>query len=138
MQVTMNERSTTCGLNKDNCTIGGNSFFFRKLLFLTLKSSNSKLYHTTALKFSAKQINLVTKKSVSVICEIININMDFRIFVNASPKSQAQFCWGCSSQTCLFDHLYRMTTRLRWQDNKCWVCPRQFPYNCYCIRWPPV
>ena len=135
----MNERSTTHGLNKDNCTIGGNSFFFRKLLFLTLKSSNSKLYYITAMKFSAKQINLVTKKSLSVICEIININIKyFQIFVNAIHKSRTHFCWEFYSQTCLFDHLYKMTTRLRWQDEQCWVCSRQFPYNCYCIRWPPV
>ena len=60
------------------------SFFFRTLLFLTLTSSNSKVYYAIALKFSFKQINLITKKSMSVICEIMNKNADFRIFVNAS------------------------------------------------------
>ena len=62
----------------------GNSFFFEKLLFLTLTSSISKGSYGIALKFSAKQINLIRKKSVSVICKAININVDFRIFVNAS------------------------------------------------------
>ena len=47
-------------------------------------SSNSKVYYAIALKFSAEQINLIAKKVVSAICEIININADFRIFVNAS------------------------------------------------------
>ena len=51
---------------------------------LTLTSSNSKVYYAIALKFSAKQINFITKKKVSSICEIISINTDFRVFVNAS------------------------------------------------------
>ena len=51
------------------------SFFFRKLLFLTFSSSTSKVYYyAIGLKFSAKQINLITTKSVSAICEIMNIN----------------------------------------------------------------
>ena len=57
-----------------------NSFFLRKLLFLTLKSSNSKGSYAIALKFSSKQINLI---SVSMTCKIMNINIDIRIFVNA-------------------------------------------------------
>ena len=61
-----------------------NSFSFGKLLFLTLTNSNSKVYYAIALKFLAKQINLITKKSVSAICEIMNTNVDFRIFVNTS------------------------------------------------------
>ena len=36
------------------------------------------------MKFSTNQITLIGKKSVSAIFEIININIDFRIFVNAS------------------------------------------------------
>ena len=51
---------------------------------LTLKSSNSKGYYAITLKFSAKQINFITKKRVSTIYEIISINADFRVFVNAS------------------------------------------------------
>ena len=47
-------------------------------------SSNSKGFYAIALKFSAKQINLIWKKSVSVICKIMNIIVDFRIFLNAS------------------------------------------------------
>ena len=49
-----------------------NSFFFGKLLFLILMSSNSNFYAIT-LKFSAKQISLIGKKSVSAICKIMNI-----------------------------------------------------------------
>ena len=60
-----------------------NSFFFGKLLFLILTSSNSKGSYAIALKFSAKQIDLITKKSVCVICKIMNINADSRIFMNA-------------------------------------------------------
>ena len=56
-------------------------FFFRKLIFPTLTSYNSKVHYAIALKFLAKQINLVTNKSVSAIFEIININADFRISV---------------------------------------------------------
>ena len=55
-----------------------------RLFFLTLTSSNSKVYSVILLKFSTKQINLITKKSVPTIWEIMNINVDFRIFVNAS------------------------------------------------------
>ena len=47
-------------------------------------TSNSKVYYAIALKFSARQINLITKKSMSAICEIMNINVDIRILVNAS------------------------------------------------------
>ena len=61
-----------------------NIFFFGKLLFLTLTSSNSKGSYAIALKFSAKQLNLIRQKSVSVICKITDINVDFRIFVNDS------------------------------------------------------
>ena len=43
--------------------------------FVTLTSSNSKVYYAIALKFSAKQSNLITKKSMSAICEIMNINV---------------------------------------------------------------
>ena len=53
-------------------------------LSLTLTSSNSKGPCAFALKFSAKQINLIRKKRVSAICKMININEDFRIFMNAS------------------------------------------------------
>ena len=59
-------------------------FFFRKLIFLALTSSNSKGYYAIALKFLSKQMNLVTKKSVSAIFEIINIKADFGISVIAS------------------------------------------------------
>ena len=61
-----------------------NSFFFVRILFLTLTSFNSKGYYRIALKFSAKQINMASKKSWSAICEIMDINVDFRIFVNSS------------------------------------------------------
>ena len=64
--------------------IAGEFFFFRKLLFLTLISSNSKVYFTIALKFSVKQINIITKKSGSAIWKTVNINGDFRVFLNAS------------------------------------------------------
>ena len=36
------------------------------------------------MKILAKQVNLISKKSVPAICEIVNIKVDFRIFVNAS------------------------------------------------------
>ena len=36
------------------------------------------------LKFYVRQSKLIRKKSVFEVCEIININVDFRIFVNAS------------------------------------------------------
>ena len=68
---------------KGNCTIAGESFFFRTLLLLTLMSSNSKVYYAIDLKFSAKQSNLITKKNVSVICEIMDINVDFKTFASA-------------------------------------------------------
>ena len=55
-------------------------FFFKKLLFLTSNTSNSKVYYAIALKFSAKQINLITKKSMSAICDIMNIYAEFKIF----------------------------------------------------------
>ena len=55
-----------------------------KLLCVTLTSSTSQGHYAIALKFSAKQINLIRKKSVSVICKIMNINGDFRIIVNAN------------------------------------------------------
>ena len=69
---------------KNNCTIAGEKFFFRKLIFLTLTSSSSKVYYAIALNFLAKQINLITKKKVFTKFEIMNINADFKIFVNAS------------------------------------------------------
>ena len=49
-------------------------------------SSNSKVYYAIALKFSFKQINLITKKRVSTTWKIMNINEAFRIFVNASQS----------------------------------------------------
>ena len=38
-----------------------NSFFFGKLLFVTLTSCNSNGHYAIALKFSAEQINLIKK-----------------------------------------------------------------------------
>ena len=49
-----------------------------------MTSSKSKVYYVIALTFFAKQINSIAKKTVSAVCEIIKINADFRIFVNAS------------------------------------------------------
>ena len=49
-----------------------------------MTSSNSRVYEAIVLKFSTKQINLITKKSAPAICEIMNIIVDLRIFVNAS------------------------------------------------------
>ena len=51
-----------------------NSFFFGKLLFVTLTSCNSNGHYAIALKFSAEQINLIKKKKLFAICEIMNIN----------------------------------------------------------------
>ena len=56
-------------------------FFLQKNTFS--KFEELQLY-AVALKFSANQINLITKKSVSAIFEIMNINVDFTIFVNAN------------------------------------------------------
>ena len=47
-------------------------------IMLRLASSNSKNSYTIAFKFSVKQ-----ERSVSAICEIMNINVDFRISVKA-------------------------------------------------------
>ena len=69
---------------KGNSTVVANSFFFSKLLFLTLTNSYLKVYYAIALKFSAKQFNLLTKKSISAICEIMKINVVFTNSVNAS------------------------------------------------------
>ena len=49
---------------------------------LTLISANSKGSYVIALTFSAKQMNLIRKKSVSAIWEIMNINVDFMIVMN--------------------------------------------------------
>ena len=68
-----------CEILKAAARQRGNSFFFRKLLFLTLTSSKSKVFYAIALKFSAKQINL-KRKTVSAICKIMSIDVDYRIF----------------------------------------------------------
>ena len=77
-----------CEILKATARWRENNFSFRKLHFLTLTSSNSKVYYAIALKFSAKQINLITKKCLSPICEIMYINVDFRIFVNGSHSKK--------------------------------------------------
>ena len=64
-----------------------NNFFFGKLLFPILTKSNSIGYYAIALKFSAKQINLIRKESVSAIFETMNINIDFRIFGSVSHRN---------------------------------------------------
>ena len=64
-----------------SCKIVREQFFLQKNTFS--KFEELQLY-AVALKFSANQINLITKKSVSAICEIMNINEDFRIFVNTN------------------------------------------------------
>ena len=71
---------------KRNCMIMGEQFFFfRKLFFFNFDEIQLKsLFQVIALKFSSKQVNLISKKSVSAIWEIMNINVDFRIFVNAT------------------------------------------------------
>ena len=62
----------------------GRIAFFQKISFFNFDEIQLKsLFQVIALKFSAKQVNLISKKSVSAICEIININVDFRIFANA-------------------------------------------------------
>ena len=43
-----------------------------------------RVYDAIDLKFLGKQINVISKKSGSAICEIMNINAIFRIFLNAS------------------------------------------------------
>ena len=50
-------------------------------------SSSSKVYYAIAFKFLAKQIHLVIKKSMCAICKRMNINVDFRIFVNVSHSA---------------------------------------------------
>ena len=47
-------------------------------------SSNSKVYYANALKFLAKESNLITKKSVSAVCEIMIIKVDSRTFVSVN------------------------------------------------------
>ena len=59
-------------------------FSSEKCFFLALTSSNSNGYFAIVLKFSVKQSNLIRKKSESVVSEIMNINVDFRIFVKVS------------------------------------------------------
>ena len=50
-----------------------NSFFFGKFFFfLILTGSNSKGSYAIALKFSAKQVNLMRKKSMPATCNIMN------------------------------------------------------------------
>ena len=75
---------------KGNCTLTGEKFLFRKVTFSAfdeLKNfdeTHSKIYSAIVLKFSVKQIDSIRKKNVSAICEIMNMNVDFRIFVSAS------------------------------------------------------
>ena len=69
---------------KGNSMIVANSFFFSKLLFLTLTNSYLQVYYAIALKFSAKQFNLLTKKNISAICEIMKINVVLTNSVSAS------------------------------------------------------
>ena len=64
--------------------LAGEKFFFGKSLSLTLTRSYSKGYYGSALKFSAEQINVIRKKIQSMICYIMNRNIDFRTFVNSS------------------------------------------------------
>ena len=64
-----------CEILKSTAHQRGNSFTFRKLLLLALTSTNSK---------GSYAIALMRKKSISTIFKIMNINVDFRIFVNAS------------------------------------------------------
>ena len=59
------------------------SFFLRKLI-LFRNLARPRVYDAIDLKFLGKQINVITKKSRSAICEIMNINAIFRIFLNAS------------------------------------------------------
>ena len=75
-----------CEILKGTARQVENSFFFRRLLFVTLASSSSNVYYAIAFKFSAKQINLIKEKSMPAICEKMNINADFRIFVKASQS----------------------------------------------------
>ena len=81
-----------CKILKATACQQENGFFLGKLLFLTLTSSDSKCSYIIALKFLVKQINLTRKKSVSVICKIMNINKDFRIFVKVSHSAFLKKC----------------------------------------------
>ena len=47
-------------------------------------SSHSKDYYAIALKFTAKQIDLLRKERGSAIYKIMHVNVDCWIFVNAS------------------------------------------------------
>ena len=49
-----------------------NSFFFRKLLFLTLTSSNPKVYYTIALKLLAMQITKKINKKEKYVRDLWN------------------------------------------------------------------
>ena len=69
---------------KGNSMIVANSFFFSKLLFLTSTNSYLQVYYAIALKFPAKQFNLLTKKNISAICEIMKINVVLTNSVSAS------------------------------------------------------
>ena len=83
---------------KGNCTITVEKFFFRKLLF-------SKVCVTLLLKtFPAKQFNLITIYS---ICEIMNINADFRIswmlvvaYFKIRMKLKQKFVWKSQTYFC--------------------------------------
>ena len=67
---------------KGNFTIAREKIFLQKITFSNFDDLQLKVYYAIALIFSAKQFD--NKEIVYVICEIININADFRIFVNAS------------------------------------------------------
>ena len=73
-----------CKILKATARLWKNGFFFGKFLFLTLTSSNSKGSFAIALKF-LRQAHWFNKEEKCVAtCKIMNINVGFRIFVNAS------------------------------------------------------
>ena len=83
-----------------------NSFFFAKLLFLTLKSSKSKGSFTIALKFSTKQINWIRKKSLSAIFKVINVKVDLRIL--------SRMLWSCRAVFMIWMQLLVFANALFW------------------------
>ena len=76
-----------CSSIKRQQHVSRRKFYFGKLIFLNLTSSNSTSYYAIVLKLSSvKQINSNMEEKCA-ICETMNINVDFRIFMNASHSA---------------------------------------------------
>ena len=61
---------------KGNCTIAGEELFLQQLW----RAPTQKFMTLLLWNFQLNKSNLITKKSMSAICEIMNINAEFWIF----------------------------------------------------------